>query len=168
MRVKRRKASDIYRKQNTLLHRTFAAAGMPYKENKDIWLQLFQEATGRTVSGLSDLTLGERQKVIAHFQKQGQRIFSPSVPANAREWKKGDPDIEYEFREDADPQIRMVYAMWAEMGYRPKTLRGLCLKRYGKDDPRWLNNEELSRLVNIVKAKAQGKGLGRYYRRKTG
>lgn len=172
---KQKKASDIYKRQNVLIHKAFAASGMPYAEHKEEWLELIRSIleTGnlkleREITGLSELTLWERHQVIVHFQGRGMRIFSPSVPANVRDWKKGDPDIEYEYRVDADPQIRMVYAMWVEMGYQPKTLRGLCLKMFKRDDPRWLTDEQLSRLVNVVKYRAEKKGCGNYYRRKVG
>jgi hypothetical protein len=93
------------------------------------------------------------------------KLFSPAVPVKIRGWKKGDADVEYEFRQDDDPQIRMMYAMWAEMGYAAKTLRGLCWKRFKRDDPRWLSNEQLMTLFNIVRARAKQKGVAVYYQR---
>lgn len=161
---KRRKASDIYKKQNTILHKAMLRAGLPYEANKDVWLKLATDLSGRTVAGLSEMTLFERHKLINHFQQRGYRIFAPSVPDLVRGWKKGDPDVEYEFRPDGDPQVRMVVAMWVEMGYAVKTLRGLCWKLYKKDDPRWLTAGELGQLVNIVKGKAEKKNVGHYYR----
>lgn len=166
--IRVKKSSDIYKKQNTLLHKAFAMQGFPYSENKYMWLPLLSNIAGRDIKGLSEMTLGERHKVIAHFQRKGQRVFAPGVPNKLRDWKKGKPDIEYEYREEDDPQIRMVYAIWNEMGYKPKTLRGLCFKLFHRDDPRWLDDEQLSRLVNVVKGKAQSKGCGNYYRRQHG
>ncbi|MBN2060729.1 MAG: DUF1018 domain-containing protein [Deltaproteobacteria bacterium] len=165
--IKRKKATDIYKTQNTLIHKAMHAAGYPYAENKSLWLNLMNEirAQGNDINGLSDMTLGERAKLLAHFQKKGQRIFAPSVPEKVRDWKKGDPDIEYEFREEDNRQVAMVFAMWAEMGYRRKTLYGLCFKMFGKDHPRWLDDRQLSHLVNVVKKKAESKGCGVYYRR---
>ncbi len=162
---KRRKASEIYKKQNTILHKAMLRAGLPYEANKDVWLKLATDLSGRTVAGLSEMTLGERHKLIINFQGRGFRIFAPSVPAVIRNWKKGDPDVEYEFRKDDDPQVRMAIAMWTEMGYALKTLRGLCWKLYKKDDPRWLDARELGQLVNVVRAKAEKKNVGHYYKR---
>lgn len=161
----RRKASEIYRKQNTVIHKAMIGARMPYEANKDAWLSLATELTGRTVAGLSEMTLAERHKLINHFQKLGYRLYAPAVPVAIRDWKKSQEDVEYEFRPDDDAQVRMVEAMWQEAGYRLKTLRGLCWKLFRKDDPRWLADNELSRLVNVVRAKVQGKELGHYYRR---
>lgn len=166
--IRRRKASDIYKAQNRVLHKAFTLEGLPYEEDKVVWLQLASDILERKVGGLSEMTLSERHKLIVYFQSKGLKLFSPGVANKVRDWKKGDPDIEYEYRESKDPQVRMVYAIWAEMGYRPKTLRGLCLKRFKCDDPRWLNDSQLSSLVNIVKNKAAQKGLGNYYRRGVG
>jgi hypothetical protein len=163
-----RRASDIYSAQNRVLHKAFALEGLPYEEDKVVWLQLMSDIAGRDIGGLSEMTLSERHKLIAHFQSKGLRLLSPGVGHKIRDWKKGDPDIEYEYREDGDPQVRMAYAIWAEMGYRPKTLRGLCFKLFKCDDPRWLNDGQLSRLVNVVRNKAAQKGLGNYYRRGVG
>lgn len=163
MRKTRTKATDIYTKQNKALHKLFAAKALPYKENKDVWTSLFSDVVNREVAGLSDLTLGERHKVIAHFQSQGHKLFAPAVPMEMRAWKKGDTEIECERRKADDRQIRMVEAMWAEMGYEPKTLRGLCRKLFGTEEPLWLDQAQKRHLVNVVKKKAGEKGFGNYF-----
>lgn len=162
-----KKASELYKKQNTLIHKAFSVLGMPYGENKEVWLRLMADIAGREVGGLSELSLWERHQVIVHLRKSrgAGRLFAPAVPPEVRDWKKGDADIEYGYRVDADPQVRMVFAMWAEMGYRQKTLRGLCWKLFKVQEPRWLDDRQLSHLVNVVQAKAKGKGLGTYYKR---
>jgi hypothetical protein len=165
MKTENRKASDTYNKQNVLLHKAFAAQGMPYEQHKDVWLSLATEVLGRAVAGLSEMSLSERHKMLMSLARKGVRIFAPAVPANMKGWKKGDPEIETEIRKDDDRQVRMVLGMWAEMGYPEKTLRGLCFKRFKKDDPRWLSDRQLSQLINIVQQKARSMGLGNYYRR---
>jgi len=171
---KRKKASEVYGKQNRLIHKAMHAAGYPYATNKDLWVPLMREMRGQKtddgrrttdVRGLSDLTLGERHALLADFQKKGYKIFAPAVPVKIRGWRKGDPDIEYEYRMEDDPQIRMIYAMWNEMGYQPKGLRAMCLRMFQRDDVRWLTDKQLSRLVNFVKMRAEVKGYGNYYRR---
>ena len=138
---------------------------MPYGECKGDWLALFEDVAGRRVSGLSGLTLAERHSVITHLQGRGARIFAPAVPEGVRDWRKGDPDVDYEFREGDSPQIRMICAVWAELGYRQKSLRGLVQRRFGKDDIRWLSDGELNQLANLVAARARARGVGHYYRR---
>lgn len=159
-----RTASEIYKKQNTLLHRAFTRCGMPYQANREDWLSLIREIAGREAGGLSELSLWERHSLINHFRRQGQEIWAPAVPLKLRGWKKGDPEETDTFQEADDRQVRMVEAMWTEMGYQLKTLRGLCWKLFKAQDPRWLAPDQLSRLVNVVKHKAEGKGLGFYYR----
>lgn len=166
MNTVKKKASDIYAQQNRLLHKAFEAQGMPYIRYKDDWARLFSEIAGRQVRGLSDLTLSERHRVILHFQSQGIKLFAPGVPQQIAKWKKGQPDIEHQFRDDDDPQVRMVYAIWTEMGYRERTLRGLCWKLFKINDPRWLGDRQLRHLVNVVRMKAERKGCGTYYKRR--
>lgn len=167
-----KKASGIYKKQNILLHKAFAAQGMPYQENKEVWMQLAKEIVQssklkaeREIEGLSNLTLGERHQMLMALARKGVRIFAPGVPASMKNWKKGDTEIETEIRMEDDRQVRMVLGMWAEMGYPVKTLRGLCFKLFRKDDPRWLSDAQLRRLVTVVQYRAQKKGLGVYYKR---
>lgn len=121
---------------------------------------------GLRVTGLSELSLAERHTLIQHFRQKGIRLYSPTVPEQVRDWKKGDPDVEYEFNEDEDPQIRMVHALWAELGYKQKSLRGLILKRFKKEDIRWLSPREKNELARLVAARAKARGVGHYYRRK--
>lgn len=171
MKRETKKASLIYKKQNVLLHKAFSESGFPYAENKEVWLELMRETAKRRdgepeIRGLSDLTLIERHKLIAHFQEKGMRIFAPSVPKMMWDWKKGDEDLEYSFTREQDSQVRMVWAMWTEAGYKPKGLRGLCFKEFGKSDPRFLNERQLNRLVNIVQNKVQTRGMGNYYRKR--
>ena len=161
-----RKASDIYKKQNKALHKAFAQAGFPYEQDKHMWLHVMSDIAGRPITGLSQMTLAERHRLVIQFQNKGMRIFSPAVPKKIQSWRKGQPDVAYEFREEDDPQIRMIYAMWNELGYTPKTLRGLCWKRFKRDDPRWLTGDQLMTLFNIVKARARRKGVAVYYKRK--
>lgn len=158
-------AGDIYAQQNKVLHRAFYSAALPYGENKTIWCGYIAQVVGRAVTGLSDLTLGERARVLNELQRRnGSRLYAPAVPAALRGWKKGDKAAETSFKKDDDPQVRMVTAMWAEMGYPEKTLRGLCRKMFRKDDPRWLTPRQLSHLVNVVQKKAESKKCGVYYR----
>lgn len=158
-----RKASEIYRKQNVAIHKALSALGMPYEANREVWLRLMTEVCKRPVTGLSELSLWERHQLVSEIRRKGARIFTPAVPKNLRDWRKGDPEISHEFRLDDDPQVRMAEAMWTEMGYPIKTLRGLCWKLFRKSDPSWLDDGDLTKLVNVVKAKAQQMGYGEYY-----
>ena len=160
-----KRASEIYKQQNTALHKCFYHQGFPYQRDKHMWLNLFCQIAERQVRGLSELTLGERQKLLRHFQSdRGMRVFSPGVPTSLKAWKKGDAESGFTFNESEDPQVRMVYAMWAEMGYEPKTLRGMVRRMFKVEDVRWLSAVDLDQLVKIVAAKARKKGVGVYYK----
>jgi len=162
-------ASEIYKQQNTALHKCFYRAGFPYRQDKHVWLHLFCRIAARRVGGLSELTLGERQRLLRHFQKdRGMRVFVPGVPQSLEGWKKGDPESGFCFSESEDPQVRMIYGMWAEMGYEPKALRGMVSRMFKVSDVRWLEPADQTRLAKIVAAKARKKGCAVYYKREAG
>jgi len=165
-----RSAEGLYQTQNRRIHRAFARLGMPYRDHKETWLSLAADIAGRDVGGLSDLSLGERHELIVHLQgllaAVGGELYAPAVPRELRGWRKGDLEqTSAPFRKEDDPQARMVWAMWTEMGYRRQSLRGLCWKLFRVQDPRWLDSRQLSHLVNVVQQTAQRKGYGKYLRR---
>ena len=157
------KASSVYAHQNKLLHRGFVAAGMPYKEYKDDWLGVASSLAKRPIAGLSEMTLHERNRLLVYISRRGVKLFTPSIPADMRDWKKGDGEKTQNYTQSDDRQIRYAEAVWANMGYRRKTLYGLCLKRFGKAHPEWLEPDELNLLVNIVCQKAKSKGMLDYH-----
>jgi hypothetical protein len=161
----RKTARQIYFQQNRILHQAFTATGMPYKENREYWALVFEE-TVKHACGLSALTLGERRRMIRHLQAQGLRLFNPGVPKTMRDWKKGDKDLAMETIREQDPQLRLIHALWGELGYEPKKLRGLVERRYGLQSVRWLNDMQRTALVNYLRYRLQRAGEpAQYYRR---
>ncbi len=156
-------ASELYGQQNKLLHKGFVAAGMPYREHKEEWLDVASSLAKRKIAGLSEMTLHERNRLLAYISRRGIRLFTPGIPGEMRDWKKGDGELRQTYARSDDSQIRYAEAMWLSMGYRRKTLYGLCLKRFGKAHPEWLEPYELNLLVNIVAQKAKSKGMLSYY-----
>ena len=75
----------VYNAQNKALHKGFSLMGMPYNENKAFWLPLIKEATKdkggkvREVGGISDLTLGERWRLLKSMQRRGINIHNPGI-----------------------------------------------------------------------------------------
>ncbi len=157
------KASDLYDKQNKLLHKGFVAAGLPYKDYKEDWLEVAGSLCKRNIEGLSDMTLHERDMLLGYVARKGVELHTPSVPYRMRDWKKGAKEAEVTYQRSGDSQVRYAEALWANMGYQRKTLYGLCLKRFGKAHPDWLKPQELNQLVNIVAQKAKSKGMLNYY-----
>ena len=158
--MKRRKeeikqASEIYAQQNKTLHMIFTALGQPYQHDKDWWLSFFENFFGREVQGLSDLTLGERDVLIKHFQYlyPDMEIYNPPVPKKLRGWKKGMPDAAFKIYRERDPQARMIFALWAELGYEPCQIRELLRRMFKVEAVRWLDEEQKRRLVNFLRHK---------------
>ena len=164
--VKQRKASEIYRIQNRVLHRVFEALGLPYDLEKDYWLSVIREVCGREVSGLSELTLGERDLLIKHLQRANPhlRIYNPPVPKRLRNWLKGEEDKGYAFREERDQVVRKILALWVELGYEPGQLRKVVRNMFKVDDVRWLKPEQADRLLRMLIARARKKGVYHYAR----
>lgn len=157
------KASELYSRQNKLLHKGFVAAGMPYREYKEEWLDVASSLAKRKINSLSKMTLHERNRLMAYMARRGIRLFTPGIPGEMRDWVKGDRDLTRTYGRSNDRQIRYAEALWANMGYQRKTLYGLCLKRFGQSHPEWLEPSQLNQLVNIVAQKAKSKGMLNYY-----
>lgn len=153
-----RTARQIYADQNRIIHRCLVAAGMPYKENKGFWNKVFCELAQRTVYGLSDMTLAERRAFIQHLGTRGYRIFNPGVPRAWRNWKKADDDRAFDLAAETDPQLRMIYGMWLDLGQEPRSLRTLVQKRYRVGHERWLLPHQRTALLNYLKARLQARG----------
>jgi phage gp16-like protein len=86
------KASAIYNQQNKIIHRALRDMGMTYKDDKDVLLALFTDIAKRKVTGLSNLSLGERYKVIKHFRQRGVKVFNPAIGRHLWKWRKGHQD----------------------------------------------------------------------------
>jgi len=43
LKTEHRKASDIYKAQNTLIHKAFSLSGLSYEDNKEVWLELINQ-----------------------------------------------------------------------------------------------------------------------------
>ena len=165
--MRERKASEIYFIQNKILHKVFMELGMPYEQEKEYWLVVIKNVIGREVSGLSDMTLGERDKFIKYLQKtcKNLRIYNPPVPKSLRNWKKGKEEISFTFREEKDDVLRMILAIWAELGYVPKELRKLVKNMFKVDDVRWLKPKDMDKLLRFLIMRAKKKDVFMHYAR---
>ncbi|RJP82777.1 MAG: DUF1018 domain-containing protein [Desulfobacteraceae bacterium] len=158
-------ASEIYKQQNKILHYAFNQIGIPYNLNKKYWANLFSKALNSNVEGLSGLSLHERNLAIAHLRKLGLKLLNPAIPEDLRAWRKGEKDISFEIREEKNPQIRMIKALWVELGYEPSKITGLVKRMFKIDDIRWLSQEQLSSLLNTIKYKLNRQNVKiSYYR----
>lgn len=159
-------AEEIYQAQNHRFHKAFNALRHPYARHKSDWCVFFSQVVGREIMGLSDMTLGERDKVIKDMQQKYSmlRIFNPAVPQSLRGWKKGDPVAGYTPRKEGDPQLRMILALWAELGQEPGTVNGVVKTRYGVDDLRFMDAKMRRGFINYLKGRLKVAGRpAKYY-----
>ena len=152
-----KKASDIYNQQNKTIHRALHDIGMPYKENRSELVTLFGEIAGRKVTGLSDLTLGERNQVIRHFQKKGLRLYKPMVLKDLMTWRKGDADMDN--KKSARPlavpaaKVRLVNKIWAiltDLDLTWEYADGVSRKMFGIRVVEWCTPEQLHKIVTAM------------------
>jgi hypothetical protein len=160
-----RRASEIYTQQNKILHMAMARAGYPYHRDPEVWLGMMTKAEGQPVSGLSKMTLGGRDRLIKALQQKysRKRIYNPPVPKRLHSWKKGDPERSYTIRQEEDGQLRMIFALWVELGYEPDQLREMVKRMFRREDVRWLDGKEKIILLNVLRGKLQKKGQPEVY-----
>lgn len=152
-----KKASDIYKKQNTIIHRAFNAFNLPYKDNKDGWLSLCRSICGRQVNGLSDLDLLERGTLIRNLAARGLKLFNPGVPLKMRDWKKEDPDIiigdEHGPRNVQPGKRRMIAkvgAILADLGHEWSYADGISKQMFKIDKVEWCEQGQLYKVVQAL------------------
>jgi len=143
-KFKKKKSSlDIYQMQNRLLHRVFSFLGYPYHDERDYWLPVFSEILGKKVTGLSSLTLRERDGIIREFRKRYPEadIHAPWVPSGIiGDWKKGGADMDVGSAGQLRSLRRVIAETDLDLENRDQRLRGLCKKHGGVDDIRWCSD----------------------------
>ena len=147
---KKTSASDIYQKQNRLLHRVFSFLGYPYHDEREYWLPVFSEILGKEVTGLSSLTLRERDGIIREFRKRYPEadIHAPWVPAGViGDWKKGGKKMEVGTAGQLRSLRRVIAETALDLRNREQRLRGLCRKHAGVDDIRWCTDVKVLKQV---------------------
>lgn len=163
-------ASELYGQQNKVIHQGFSVIGMPYTENKGFWVPVFRELSGRkNISGMGDMTLGERWEVISHLRRRGADVFNPRIPAKVRAWKKGDPNVfsgkvKRPLKVDKGRQalVEKVGAILADMKLPWGYADGIAQKRFDKPVVEYCKYKQLFKLVQMlaVYQKRHGKAGG--------
>lgn len=151
-------ADKIYGIQNRSIHKAMSEAGYPYNNNKDMWLPLLQEmADKRKVTGLSNLTLGERSKLIKHFRDQGMDLFSPGIPKQLWFWKKGDKkaaavtsDRPIAVGDDKQASLSKIHAILADMGLPWSYVDSIAKSRFKVDKTEWLTAEQFKKVMQML------------------
>jgi len=151
------KASELYARQNKLLHQAFSSKGMPYDDNKDYWLEVFIGVIGRIIKSLSDMTLGERSSVLSQMSTGGLKIYNPFVPRAWDSWKKGDPEPEgdvtnrpLEVAAGKRAMVGKVKAILTDRRLPWSYADEIAKKRFGVDFVEWLEPGDLHKVVQML------------------
>lgn len=157
------KAQAIYNQQNKAIHIALRMLSMSYKDHKAELCTLYREIVGRAVSGLSDLSLGERDLLIRHYQKKGLKLFKPFVSRNLMKWRKGDAgDVFSDSRrpmavpEDKKRMIGKIAAILADMDLSWKYADGISNRMFGVRFVEWCSASQLHKIVVALVIKQKG------------
>ena len=158
-------AAEIYKRQNSIIHRAITHAGLNYSSDREIILGHIKEAT-RKDCGLSGLTLGERNRLIRHLARVwGMDVWAPALPKTLYGWKKGDDEASFQ-EKTINPAVkyaswkRFILAMWTSLGYEPASLDSRCRKQFKIDRFEWVNDpEQLNILTQDMMARCRRAGI---------
>jgi len=161
------RAKDLYNRQNRLIHKGFSALGLPYSENKLYWLDLCEDICKRSVSGVSEMTLGERRVLIGHLKKQNVDTANPFIPYSAQNWKASDPDqtVSYQRSRQGFPgrpenthfddpdkgrMLKKIEAMLAEAKRPWSYVHSMAKKMAGVDRIQWCPSKQMHAIVSAM------------------
>lgn len=173
------KASQLYNLQNRIIHKIMAAAGMPYGQYRADWMEAICEAGGRSATGLSDLNLSQRRKLISRIGGKGRRLYNPGVPLALAGWRKGDPDIDApaerrhgrfagrpadRFFNDPDKgkMLSKIEAMLADARRPWKYAHRIAEQMHGVNRLEWCNEKQIHDIVSalVYDQRRHGRGWG--------
>lgn len=150
-------ANIIYSKQNKSLHKAFSASGMPYSANRVRWQPVLKNIAGHEVSGLSDMTLGERYKLIQSFQRKGHSLHNPRVYKGLWNWKKGDPVVVVASAErplevpgEKQGMVDKIGAILADNKLPWSYADAIAQKRFKVQVVEWLRPNDLEKVMQML------------------
>ncbi len=156
----------IYKKQNKSLHIGMAYLAMPYNDNKEYWIAVFSDLIKCDVTGISSLTLEERNRIILYFKSKGAKINKPYVPASVSEWQKGDANFNISSRKRPLkvpkakwPLVSKINAILLDLGLEWSYADGVSKKMFDVETTEWCDTDQLYKVVQA---------LTYHQRRKTG
>ena len=156
-------AEVIYSQQNKAIHMALKALSMSYSDHKTELCALYGEITGREVTGLSDLTLGERDRLIRHYQSKGLKLFKPFVQKSLMGWRKGAAETASD--ESARPMavpdekkrmIGKIGAILADMALPWTYADGIANRMFGIRFVEWCSEGQLHKIVVAMVVKQRG------------
>jgi len=156
------KATSIYRHQNTALHKAFATLGMPYSDpgSRGEWIELMSDITRREVTGLSDLTLGERSDLIRYLAEKHPLLLlsGPGMTKQQKGWKKGDKDTGgrdfLPFRNSPEKgkrkMLAKISAILAEIEKPWAYADGMAFRMFGVEKLEWCTPDQTHKIVSAL------------------
>lgn len=150
-----------------------AAIGIPYNEEKEYWLALFRTLSNRkTIYGMTDLTLGERKRVLDHLIRKGMKIRNPFVPAVLAGWRRGNQDRsamvgkgrrDYPGKPknvplDRKAQIGKIEALLTVGGKEWNYAHSLAKRICKSDRIEWVPDGQLYKIITALRKQAQREG----------
>lgn len=152
--MKQQSTKMVYNQQNRTIHKALQMSGMSYNEDKAELMELINSMTRRKIKGLSGLTIGERDRLIRHFQKRGLKLFKPFVSKEFRNWRKGDPEIKeiatsrpLRVPEDRRRLIGKIGAVLADLKLPWSYADGISTKMFNVNKVEWCSPQQLYRVV---------------------
>lgn len=155
-------SQEIYNRQNRVIHKACSALGLPYMDNKDTWISFFNEAAGRRVKGMSDMTLNERKEVIDRFNLKryfaGKRkLYNPYINRFQSGWKKGDAEgipkhiaRPVSVHPGKQPLVSKVHAILTELKLPWSYADAIAQSRFGASIVEFLNMGELNKVLQML------------------
>lgn len=150
-------ASGLYGKQNKLLHKSFETFGVAYTDDKRYWLDVISGVLKRIVTGLSDMSLGERSQMLSHLAIAGAKVYNPHVPRHWAAWKKGDPEPigtvsrrPMHVPRDKYGMVRKIHAILADMRLPWSYVDEIARTRFEVEFVEWLRGEDLHKVVQMM------------------
>jgi hypothetical protein len=144
----------VYGQQNRTIHKALQMEGMSYNQDKQEVLALIKSITGRETTGLSALTIGERDELIRYFQKRGLRLFRPIVSKETQNWRKGDaemnvtaPSRPLQVPKDRQRLMGKIGAVLADLHLPWNYADGIATRMFNINKVEWCSPQQLYRIV---------------------
>lgn len=155
-------SNEVYKRQNRTFHRAFNDLGLPYQNNRDTWVSMAGGVIGRTLKGLSDMTLQERRNVIDYLNKKygftgKARLYNPRIHRSQNDWQKGDPEttpknVSRPIQVDPVrmPLVKKIHALLTKYKKPWGYVDAIAKKRFGVDRVEFLGLEDLTKVTQML------------------
>ena len=147
-------AEAIYAQQTKILYRAMALSGRPYEVHKTFWKPLIHRVSGtESAIDISELTLGQRHRMIAHFSLPDTE--NPEVPLHLNHWKKNSETGSTQAYSNGATHTRQacmekIEAILADMKHPRSYVDSMAQQYYGVDKVEDLSYANLIRIMQAL------------------